>query len=50
MSQDYKEHIDEYEEQVDFSFIHIYRGHRNVLMNKATELAEKACGYVKHIC
>lgn len=48
VSKEYKSHIDEYSNQVDFSFIHVYRGHRNVLMNKATELAEKACGYAKH--
>lgn len=48
VTKDFKSLIKEYKDKVDFSFRHVYRGHRNPYANKARELAENACGYIKY--
>ena len=48
VTKDFKSLIKKYKKDVDFSFRHVYRGHRNTYANKALELAENACGYIKY--
>jgi len=48
LTKEYKDLINNYSEEVDFIFRHVYKRHRNELMNKATELAENVCGFIRH--
>lgn len=48
MTKEYKATIEKYRELVDFTFRHKYRGSLDINTNKATELAENACGFIKH--
>lgn len=49
VTKDFKSLIKKYENEVNFSFRHVYREHRNPYANKALELAENACGYIKYL-
>lgn len=48
MTKEYDKIMKKYMEEVNFTFRHRYRGHLDSNINKATKLAEEACGYVKY--